>query len=227
MMDTEKKNITELIQDVSSFISHTDLIRIIITHIDSGQLHCGISYKIDEEVNFLHLEWHFSLSNNIDGISNYFSICSAIHPIRQKIIAIKCKKIWAKNNDPQTIPYSVYYETGTFTDEGILSLDEKEHGLTCATFVLAVFKSCGFNLIETSKWINRDDDQAWHDKIVYYLEKKTKNVNPQHLDNVRKEKGCSRFRPEDVAMSSTFANMPATTQDIITRGLLLRGIIIN
>lgn len=225
MMDAENKNINELVLDISSFISHTDRIRIIITHIENGQLHCGISYKVDSEVHFLHLRWHFSLSNNIDKITDYFSICSTIHPIRQQVIAAKCKKIWSKNSDPQTIPYSIFYETGGFTDEGVLSLDEKENGLTCSTFVLAIFKSCGFNLIETTKWIKRDDDQTWHDKIIYYLEKT--NASPEHLNNVRKEKGCSRFRPEEVAMSSTFTNMPARVQDIITRGLLLREIVIN
>lgn len=218
----------KLIQDISSFISHAeDRIRIIITHTGDGQLHCGISYKTDDKINYLHLAWHFYLSNNIEDIDRYYSICSKIPVERQRVIAAKCRLIWSRNNDPQTIPYSLFYENGSFTPDGILSLDEKGCGLTCATFILATFKFCGINLIDTTSWISRTDDAIWHDRIISLLESMSDKIDADHINNVRKEKGCSRFRPEEVAMSSTFENTPGKTEDIINRGLYLRDFLAN
>lgn len=218
--------VSKLVQDIDSFIAkEDDRVRIIISHMRDGQMHCGISYKTDNNISYLHLEWHFKLSNCINYSDIYYTVCSKIPIERQKVIAAKCRRIWSKNSNPQTIPYSIFYENGSFTAEGLLSLDEKECGLTCATFVLATFKSCGINLIETTNWPSRTDDAIWHNQIIRILE--LLNVDYTHIENVKKEKGCSRFRPEEVAMSSTFENIPETTDNIRNRGMLLRQFLIN
>lgn len=199
-------------------------IGIVISH-DEEQFHCGISYELDKGFKVLHLAWHHHLEFTED--SNEFThwIKPNIHEIRQKMISTKCRRI--KNNlHKMPVPYALLYDQTTFNQEGILMLGENEHGLTCATFVLAVFNSCGIKLIDTEHWPIREEDKVWHEQIIRILNS-SRSVSMEHKRNVANEKGCARFRPEEVGMSSTFLPQPGPIEEIIQKGKLLRDYIMQ
>lgn len=193
-------------------------IGIVVSH-DGEQFHCGISYELNKGFNALHLEWHHRLTytENPDEFSHW--IKPNIHKIRQKMVSTKCKRI-RNYLDKIPIPYALLYCQTSFNNDGMLVLGENEHGLTCATFVLAVFNSCGIKLIDIENWPFRDDDNIWHEKIIKYLNS-SKSVSQKHKEYVAKEKGCARFRPEEVGMSSTFEPQPGNTEEIIAKGKML------
>lgn len=71
------------------------------------------------------------------------------------------------------------------------------HGLTCVTFVLAVFRTAHVRLVDTSGWKVRDEDEQRYAEILSYFE--AVGVAPAHLDRIRSDVKCIRVRPVEVA----------------------------
>ena len=198
-------NLDSCTQVLDDFIcDSSQQMNVVIVQFDEDQKHCGIVYKFDGKCNMLHLAWHHDLRNETDmkDCQDYCCIISQLEEHRQYAICAMCDQI----KDDTDIPYGIFYKNSFFTDEGKLQLEDGEVGLTCATFVLAVFKSCQLRLIDMSTWLERDGDSEFHSKILSYLERGVKSgkVLPQHYADVEKDKGCVRFRPEEVAASSGF-----------------------
>ena len=225
--------IDETVAHIASFESDGDhSISIIIGQTGPDQLHVGIAYKDDKSFNAIHLAWHNTLEyeENIDGfLKNFFWIKSKFHPSRVPSISAVCRQV-IRLKEKQNIPYGLYFKDGKFTPEGILNLGRNEIGLTCATFVLAIFNSCGYKLIDTDSWPPRQEDEKWHEKIIQALinSKNRYNISETHIENVKKEKSyCARYRPEEVAISSSFVSPPAPYNEIWEKGSVLKGIIIS
>lgn len=211
-------------------IERKENIAILIRKIGENQLHCGIIHKNEEDYEFLHLAWHNFLSNDKLNVNEekfkeaYYTI-SSIPKLRQLSIAAFCRLVYSRDKE-QDIPYGLKYEGSPFNDEGIINLNKNSCGLTCATFVLAIFEVTGVNLIDYSKWPIRDEDKIWHKHIIKSLEftkDKYKNVTQTHINNVKSEVGCSRFRPEEVAISLCFEITPEDSQNIINAGKVLKS----
>ena len=219
-----------LINDIETFESSSEIIAIIVGKSSPEQLHCGIAFKEKDKYNALHLAWHFVLRHDISiksEFKNYIWIQSSIHNMRQNAIGAMCRRIIKRNQNG--IPYGLLYNGGIFTNNGLLTLFEEENGLTCATFVLAVFSSCGINLINLSSWPTRDEDRIWHNEIIQTLEETSQrsNITTEHINNVRNEIGCSRYKPEEVGASSIFNDLPASFSKIGPAGAKLKEILEN
>lgn len=179
-------------------------------------LHCGVLHKDDNEARFLHLAWHHFLRNDLDleSYSDYIFVCPTIETDRIPAMTALCRNIYnhKSNKAPLGIPYAVNYTDSKFKLSGTLRLGEADHGLTCATFVLAVFASGGFDLLKLEEWTSRSEDIEWHEFIVRELTKGMEKgyVSPEHVDKVKGEIGCSRFRPEQVAGGSTAQDLPSS-----------------
>jgi hypothetical protein len=217
------------IDKIENFTTSSHLMAILVGQSDPqenpDQLHCGILFKEQEKFNAIDLAWHFFLrhSENSAEFSNFFYVKTTLHISRQYMVAAMCRLILRRHNEKK-IPYGLYYSGGTFTAEGILNLKPTENGLTCATFVLAVFDSCKIKLIDIENWLPRESDLVWHDYIIKCLIK-TKDrfkISDTHIDNVKNEQGCARFRPEEVAISSAFNILPSSSEQIIKYGSVLK-----
>src|SRR5690606_9266462 len=78
--------------------------------------------------------------------------------------------------------------------------------LTCATFVLALCARVGIRLLKAEEWPARpQEDAAAFEQLIRWL----KPRDPVHAAEVEKEKGCVRFRPEEVAASATHKPPPS------------------
>jgi hypothetical protein len=200
---------------VDKFTNYPSEACIFIGKSSEDQMHCGIVYEDFENSNFntLHLAWHNDLRNEheyLDWLSKYSCVHPKIHELRLGLIPAMCTRI-VERQKSHKIPYGLLYEGGLFSmDEGIINLGDKASGLTCATFVMAVFKSIQVDLIDIENWGSRLSDKKWHQKVILSLEntKEKYNISDKHIDNVRNEVGCARFRPEEVAISSFFRNRP-------------------
>ena len=221
----------QLACNLLNFNSDKDnVISIIIKQIDDDQLHCGVSYKIEEEINFMHFAFHFNLIHDFfnDYYSQYLFIKSKIPYIRQLNIAAFWDVIW-QNKKNNNIPYGILYEKSFFDNNAVFNLEDNECGLTCATFVLAIFKLCGYNLLDIDSWEHRDDDKIYHNKVIENLikYKDDYNISEDHIEKVRKNIGAYRFRPEEVTASVTLTKLPATFNEVTPLGALLKTHIIQ
>lgn len=169
-----------------------------------GYNHLGIvTTSVSGSLEVLHLAFHHILAFE-PHTSSIFSPCVWVEPdihLSAKLrIRSKIKAILRSQRRGAKLPYGVRYTDGLFDEEGGLRLGDDDCGLTCATFVIAIFSSVGLNPLDVSSWKSRPDDGEWHDSIVDLLDEHVcqGKVSKEHLENVRAERGCPRFRPEDV-----------------------------
>jgi hypothetical protein len=174
----------------------------------SGQQHVGILHRDEsaEVVRVLHLAWHHNLRNSIPKAS-YAWIAPTIPGRRARQVAAFCRRVIRMN--PAGIPYAFSPATDCFnaqTGEFLLGANRK--GLTCASFVLAVFHSTGLPLIQYDSWpTDRPGDEQWQRHIIEQL--KADNASPEHIRDVEAEIGAIRYRPEDVAGAGASDELPA------------------
>jgi hypothetical protein len=215
--------------NVADFQSLPQDLAIFVGKTGEDQHHCGILYKSSpgsQDFNALHLAWHADLQNHTTWESlcekfQYYFVLPAINRVRSATIAAACRRIW-QSNKRLGLPYGLHYDNTSFDlDSGMLMLSESQCGLTCATFILAVFWSEEVKLIDAESWPARVEDKSQHQKILNLLTTRS-NASAEHIAKVTKEVGCARFRPEEVAASAAFSPQPAASAQIIERGDIIR-----
>ncbi|MDP3445701.1 MAG: hypothetical protein Q8T08_22805 [Ignavibacteria bacterium] len=217
---------------LQSFKNNTENIAVIVgkSHFD-GQLHSGIVFKYKEEVKVIHLAFHkrLYLENESDFVSHndgYHWVKTVDIPLpRQIAIAAFCRRIYNLSNI-RPIAYGFNYENSRFTNEGYFILGKNEIGLTCASFVLAVFHESKVPLIDISQWVSREDDATYREMVLAFIKTKADESNNEdlkkHYQKMSQEKVIFRYRPEEVAVSSSYSIRPQPFDVISTDALILK-----
>ncbi len=114
-----------------------------------------------------------------------------------------------------------------FNAEGELIWDGSV-GLTCATFVLAVFDAVRIPLVDLRGWRRRDADDERHSSLLRLMElgndaARIPKASKEHIERVRAELPCVRVRPEEVAGAALFLDRPVGFDEAERAGLWLRA----
>lgn len=176
-------------------------------------LHAGISYKpADETCSVLHLAWH-SILTATQKIDAWAYVVPSLDAMEQQILAGMCHLV--ATTRPR-VPYGFQYAGSRFDEDGRFIPGPNERGLTCATFVMAIFELARIPLIAVNTWrldsmnaARLEEDRRTQEQLVELL-RQTRNATQEHADAVEKEVGCMRFRSEEVAAASGLANRPVT-----------------
>ena len=99
----------------------------------------------------------------------------------------------------EDIPYGTGYTGGVFglVDGGYLRDVTRESGLTCATFVLALFESVDWALVDRASWpADPERCDRWREEVVSLLEQRG---HVDQAERVRRDGACVRFLPTEVA----------------------------
>lgn len=191
---------------------------------DFSIFHIGILFSdISQPVKCLHLAWHHRLQCD-DPFENGYWFRSKLSDRNRKQMAARCFLL-SYNSDTMRIAYNIRYPTqSTYFDEFGDYLGPVEgEGLTCATFVLAVFRDYGFPLVKEDEWPVREDDILFHNEIISTLRRT--RASEAHIRAVEKDVGCARFRPGEVAGAALSHTPPADFKeaselnDKITNGI--------
>ena len=184
----------------------------------ADQRHIGMLHRDSDSdtVLMLHLAWHHRLRNEPPEPS-FLWADPAIHPKRLVQVAAICRKVWRANKNGG-IPYAFSHPNDCFdADTGRYLLGPTRLGLTCATFILAVFHTAGLQLVQYESWpIGREGDAEWRQRMVSLLEQH--GACPDHVKAVRNDVGSARYRPEEVAGAATVSPLPADFEMAAGRG---------
>ena len=190
-----------------------------------NQRHTGMLYRDPEsnQILFLHLAWHRDLHNEAPAKS-FLWVTPAIHPRRARQVAAICRKIWKSNG--RHIPYAFSPPNDCFDETTWEYLfGPTRLGLTCATFVLAVFHEARLALVDYSSWpANRPGDAEWQQQIVSLLRGR---ASEDHVRAVEQEVGGHRYRPEEVAGAATVKPLPAEFEVAVERGQQILAVLEN
>tara|TARA_R110001583_G_C5632553_1_gene407173 strand:+ start:1601 stop:2143 length:543 start_codon:yes stop_codon:yes gene_type:complete len=116
------------------------------------------------------------------------------------------------------IPYSFLGQTHPFDREtGKYNPSvHKGDGLTCATFILEVFKCLGLELLDESSFEERPEDMDWQVKISVSLRRS--GVPNDHMSKLENSNLAKRFRPEEVAAASGEDVIPLPFSEAVPKG---------
>lgn len=166
------------------------------------QRHLGITYRVNESgpIQFLHLGWHCQLAQQDHLSSKYSWVDPQVPEARLRQLAAICEDI-AHANIVEQIPYSFGSPVNAFDERTKrFLLGPTTTGLTCASFVLAVFERAQLRLARYMGWAAPDsNDIRWQQSVLDAL-RRTPGVSAEHINAVEREVGNSvRYRPEQVA----------------------------
>jgi hypothetical protein len=198
--------------------------------------HVGILHgRSSGQIEFLHLAWHNRLKNEAPK-DDFAWVVSGLPRERAMQVAAQCRRVVQRNRSGE-VPYALRFRHSRFRRTGELLLGCTESGLTCATFVLAVFGSVGIDLLELEQWHARPDDLMFQASVVAGLRRTLEECQKklssdrfiaehaeladrverleQHIIQVQDEVGCVRYRPAEVAGSSALHDLPASFDDAV------------
>jgi hypothetical protein len=186
---------------------------IAITLVNESQFHIGLLHREDSAISLLHLAWHCDLRNDAPS-TRYHWVNPRIHPRRLRQVATRCRQVWRAN--PLGIPYAFSPPNDAFNSEtGTFLLGPTHYGLTCSSFVLAVFHLSGLSLVDQGTWPkDRPGDAEWKQFVFEALQTYEPRTSDAHIQAVQQELGSLRFRPEDIAAASIAAPHPAGFPEI-------------
>jgi hypothetical protein len=159
-------------------------------------------------IKLLHLCLQHPLVNDTDTSGCAFWVTPAIEPDQSDLISEYCQLVYERNRG-NVIPYGFGPFEGAFDDSGVLSNDASQWGLTCASFVLAVFHRSGIPLINWNDWPVREDDVPDMEYLIRLLRERT-DATAEHVNRQAKlvAGGQRRFRPLEVAGAASSADRP-------------------
>lgn len=205
-------------------------VAICVTNPNVPLIHAGVLYKDPGEAHrLLHLAFHALVANDTlpDARFVYYWARLPLDADRAAALSGFCRRV-AKRSPP--IPYGIVYEGGRLAEDGTAELSGKAVGLTCATFVLSVFKSAGLDLLNLGTWPVRKDDVVWHEHIVKMLNdvrnRHPDRISENHIMAVAQESGCARFRPEEVAAACGL-RWPVSFCDVELEGMAARSFLLD
>lgn len=180
------------------------------------QKHVALLYRAeDDSWRLLHLGWHHVLRHEQwDGAYSWVPFENLAPEVTEGLADLAV--IIGTRDANRQIPYSVVFTGGQYFDEsGIYIRHRAGEGLTCATFLLAVFRRWGLSLIDESTWPQaRRDDASWALNIVRVLYRWCKRQNlgvplEHFVEQLRQRWSLRRFRPEEVcACAGLFEGVP-------------------
>ena len=184
---------------------------IAIREVTPQQRHVGLLYRdsTSKRVVLLHLGWHFDLRREAPLESDLW-VDPRILPRRLTQVAAYCRLVW-RANGKNSIPFGFAPPNDCLDAEsGRYLRGPVGFGLTCASFVLAVFHGAGLVLAQYDTWPpDRPGDAEWRRSIVDALRTCRPPAKPEHIDAVERDVGMtSRFRPEEVAAAATVTPTP-------------------
>ena len=207
-MNTKELRIScELIPDVAPAI----------IRLPNGKHHNGILYRnADGKVFITHFAWDSDLRND-EYKGNYSYADMKITKSEAKWIAAFVGEV-ASADDNASIPYMIVDDPDVIFDaNGKWRPIDHFSGMTCATYVMIVFRCANSPLADTSTWPIRKDDDEIQARLVSRLAQDASTV---HLAQYQQDKigKCPRVRPEEVVGAALNSTLPASFQEAEENG---------
>jgi hypothetical protein len=180
------------------------------------QLHIGLLYKTEEsEALILNLRTHLDLRNEAPT-DHYRWIQISLDEINRRTLVGLCRLI---ANKCKSIPFGFTYNGLYFTKAGEYIPHDLGHGLTCSTFVMAVFATYSFPILKVEEWRTRLEDQGWQTGQVRIIQIRHGNFI---AGAVAEHVGEPRFRPEEVTAGAISSDRPLGFNDADALGRRIR-----
>ena len=178
------------------------------------QVHAGILVRLDDNtIRLCHLEFHHSLKFEEPATGYFWTDCERFSGSAERSANGFFFSVWVQDvADNPSIPYGFAFDEHCFDEQGKYRPMEIGKGLTCATFIVAVFHSAALPIILPETWRERPEDQEWQQKLLKLL---AGHASQEHVDAAASYVGHFRYRPEEIASAAVRAPPPLTLEACI------------
>jgi hypothetical protein len=167
----------------------------------TGDFHSGVLYDNGAESRFLHLAGE-TLKDEAPKDPYQWPIAGFDDSIKKSAAAM-CALI--ESSRPQ-IPYAFDRSGWSFDTTGAAISGPPGKGMTCSTFILAIFEAISFPLIQENQW-PRGTDQADKWTILAGIFKGDR-AESEHAQLAMGDDSAPRIRPAEVVASSAERTFP-------------------
>jgi hypothetical protein len=180
--------------------------------------HIGLLHKDEDEpdvVRLLHHRWQVPLEDTTDTSLCTFWVSPHIEPEQGQLVAACCRLIYSRNLR-KVIPYGFGPSDGAFNESHMLSADAEIWGLTCSSFVLAVFHRSGIPLVDCGTWQVREEDSPTMEELIQRL-RESRRATQEEIERQAKaiRNGQIRFRPLEVAAAASAKRHPVVFDEAL------------
>lgn len=177
---------------------------------DARAMHVGLVYRSSSQgVRFAHLAFHHDLRNDPapNDDTYLWSDCQWLADpamaATADFVATFIEAVVIANSE--NVDYGVD-ATGTRFDQSgrFCSIDPRK-GLTCATFIFAVFRDAGFPVVNIETWPSRAEDALWRDQVLSML--RTYGAPSRALE-IGNEDAPFRLSPAEIAAATASPAVP-------------------
>ena len=167
------------------------------------QLHIGLLHKVENESAWLLNLRHFSDLKNEPPSDSYRWAQVEMDEINRRALVALCRLLAKKL---PSIPFGFTFDRSYISKTGDYIFGELGDGLTCATFVMAVFEAYHFPVLKKDEWPAASPaDSAWQQFQVQVL---LANRGPFVAEAVKQHIGAPRYMPEQVMAGAASAKRP-------------------
>jgi hypothetical protein len=163
----------------------------------TGQLHIGLLHKVENEPAWILNLRHFADLRNEQPSDSYRWVQVDLHEVNRRLLVALCRAL-ARKLPP--IPFGFPFNRSYISQAGDYILGEFGDGLTCASFVMAVFAAYDIPLLKIEEWPPASfQDQLWQGGQAGHVQVAR---GPFIADAVARHIGAPRFRPEHVTAAA-------------------------
>jgi hypothetical protein len=149
------------------------------------------------KLRFLHLAFHEDLREQDDTSKCVLWVEAKLEKEQADVVAAQARLIYSVHA-LGGIPFGFSPYSGYFGAKGAIEWSAPGNGLTCSTFVLAVFDRAGIRLVNGETWpTGREDDIRIQREMIEHVRKR--DASAAHLKGMKQDVGQVRFRPLEVA----------------------------
>jgi hypothetical protein len=181
------------------------------------QLHIGVLYRFENsDAMLLNLRHHLDLRNEAPS-EHYRWLQVDLDEINRRLLVALCRLIAERSKN---VPFGFTFNGRYFTNSGDYIGRDLGHGLTCASFVMAVFETYSIQLLKLEEWPQQQpDDMIWQAGQVRAIQFRHGQII---ASAVAGHIGSSRFLPEEVTAGAIDAKRPLGLQQAQRLGRRIR-----
>ncbi|TAK28320.1 MAG: hypothetical protein EPO40_14740 [Myxococcaceae bacterium] len=168
--------------------------------------HVGVIYGLNEhdEPRVIHFTPRGLTSEPVS--ERWLRVFSDIEEVRRDALSSWCDLI-AENRANDEITFGFDFDNPWVDDEGVIRTEnDTALSLTCATFVMTLFRCVRIELLDIKTWQHREDDAAEQAALTMALA--GHDTDRATTESARQQVGYMRYRAEEVAGASASGPRP-------------------
>ncbi|MBA9070209.1 hypothetical protein FHR71_003973 [Methylobacterium sp. RAS18] len=119
------------------------------------------------------------------------------------------------------VPYGLDPDLDSFASQEFVARDPIQ-GLTCATYIAAVLRGAGIEVVDIATWRHRPEDDAWSEAVLEELQRRA----PLRAAELAGQRARFRVRPDEMAFAVAEMSVPVSFDQAVAGATGVRAILL-